>query len=604
MGAARSDGRGSWAWAAAAGVVFALAFFLAPFVGPLAALLKFFARESHPFIHYFYRGRENLYLPDWGVRVALFLYPAAFCFALAGASSLARLRWRVPAAWFAGRRRYAWLYGAGLALLLATAWFVFGGVPHEFDETAYILQARIFAHGRLWADRPACDRVWEDEGQELNNFFVGLSRLEVLNGDKWFTIYSPLHPLLLAFGFLARAPWVVNPVCAAAAPALLVALAAAMAGPRVVPWAAALALTSPFWLFNGASFMSEGTWLPLFVLFLLLTWRAFERPSRGGFFAAGVVLGLAVLDREWATFVSALPFLAYAGYLLLRKRDRRPEVLFLALGALPFVVVYYLYNVALTGDPFKFIRGFSRQQHFGFDEAHTPAVAVDWIFRNLYTLSSDMFGWPLFCLVPLALYAVVVRPLPLFAKLFYAGWAAVFAGNLFIENAGIIYGPRYYMGLFPGAVVLTAHLASSLPAWLARRRPFAAAGAGAASSFVKLFFAALVMINLACYLPFGVRKHHGYPFKYKPWVTPRLAQALAAANPGPFLVFVKPREIFRGPMPNDPALDAPIIYARDQAWRDVEVMKMFPGRRYFVCDYGDLTGPETIMEVTPPWEKK
>lgn len=579
--------------AAAMGVLFAFAEQF-PMLRSLFALLQ---DAEAPVVSYFYRDRENLYLPAWGVRVALFLYPAAFLLALAVAAAGGfpkRLDTPPLCKWLGGRRKYFTLYIAAAAFTVGTAWFVLGGEPHEFDECGYILQGRIFSHCRLWADRPPTDRRYKNELDELNNFFVGLSRLEVLEGDKWFTIYAPLHPLFLSWGYVIKVPWLITPLVGAAVPALLVALAGLAVGRETTPWVAALALTSPFWLFNAASFMSEGTWLPFFVLFLFLYWRAVLKPTRGRFLWAGAALGLAACDREWVTFISALPFLFHAVYESFTKR--RSGALWLAAGALPFVAVYYAYNVALTSDPFKLVRNYSRQEHFGFNERHTPAVALNWAVRNIYTLSSDPFGWPLLCTAPLVIYPLMVRPVPGFIKLCYAAVATVFAGNFCIENAGIIYGPRYYMGLYPGMVIITGHLFHSIAARWKGGSP-AEAGRPRAQ-VVGSFFAALVVVNLTCYLPYAIKKHSAFPFKYQPWATERLRTLLESEGVAPALVFVAPREVFRGPMPNDPFFEDEIIYARHQGWRDWELIKLFPGRRYFLCDYDRFNRTGEVIEIT------
>lgn len=539
-----------------------------------------------------------------GLKAVLLIIPATVLLAFALRPWIGRINWDGLVSRTRGGWKYVVCYFFALLLLGGIARGVLAGEPHHFDERAFLLQARIFSIGRFWAERPPMEipRLPRTE-DELNNFFVGFPQAEVLKGDRWFTTYGPLHPALLAPGLKLRVPWIVGPLCAAFVPLLVIGLAAEVCPSNRRAATAALVLSSPFWLFNGASYCSEATWLPVFSCFLWLWWRAYRRPSAGRFLWAGAALAASFLGREWATILSSAPMVFYSAWLGLRRREPIKAVWGMAPPLLAGAALYLVYNSILTGEPFLLARSLSGDMHLGFCEFHPFYAALAWAGRNLYVMSSDLWGWPLISLVPLAVYPFVAKKPSLFAKLFFAAVATNVIGNFFVCNDGIIYGARYYIGLLPGAAVLTADLAVSL---VERRRESTAfrGHRREPAVFLAALFAALIAFNVLSYIPRAARWYESYPYRSRPWEPPGLKAALAEMGVTRAVVFMAPRERYRGAMPNRPDFREDIILARDQGPRNAEVMPWLAGRRYFLCDGDAFERTGKLVELAPPGTRR
>jgi 4-amino-4-deoxy-L-arabinose transferase-like glycosyltransferase len=92
-------------------------------------------------------------------------------------------------------------------------------------------------------------------------------------------------------------------------------------GPAVGLIAAALAACSPMLFQSEGILMAEGLYVPLVVVTLLLTYRAYDDPSAGRFIALGIAIGLATLTRA----EGALHGLLLVGGLCLRTHGLAPR---------------------------------------------------------------------------------------------------------------------------------------------------------------------------------------------------------------------------------------------------------------------------------------
>ena len=86
----------------------------------------------------------------------------------------------------------------GCVLVCASiSWHLFDGVPGFMDSCSYMFQARLFAHGMLSAPLPP-----EPEFFEVGNTILS---------DRWYTVYPPGYPAVLALGVIFKISWLVNP---------------------------------------------------------------------------------------------------------------------------------------------------------------------------------------------------------------------------------------------------------------------------------------------------------------------------------------------------------------------------------------------------------
>lgn len=250
------------------------------------------------------------------------------------------------------------LFAFGLAL--HTALDVLEGMPHVQDSVTYLFQARTLSGGALTAPAPPL-------AEPNSTAHFGQEFLLVRDG-RWFGKYPPGYPALLAVGVLAGAPWLVNPLLAALAIALVYVLAqivyAKDGGRHATPFIAALLLaTSPFFLVMSGSLMIHAAEL-FWTLLFMVGWvkalgrerttedgrrmtaahgpqttddggravnkqgaarrmAASNRPALAWSVVAGAALGMLFLTRQFTAATAGLTF--GLGWYIVALRDTRPR---------------------------------------------------------------------------------------------------------------------------------------------------------------------------------------------------------------------------------------------------------------------------------------
>ncbi|MEZ4422819.1 MAG: hypothetical protein R3E98_05385 [Gemmatimonadota bacterium] len=371
--------------------------------------------------------------------------------------------------------------GAGLATLLdrdaggaprwrrvalgAAAAFAFGASallallayqrhPHVPDELAYLLQARMFAAGRLWMPPPPVP-----EG-----FVVDLM---IFEPDRWYSTFAPGWPVALAVGTLLGAAWLVNPLLSGLNVLLVDRALRPWVGERAALLAALLYAVSPWTLFLGMSFMSH----PFTLACALGAALAVERLRTGRLgwaLPAGVAIGLVGLTRPLDGLALAVPLGLRA-----LVRDGRLQPVRAGLLAAATAVVGGLtlpYNRALTGDTgtFPVMRfwdeaawpgvnalGFGPDRGLGPNgldpfAGHGPLDVVLNANLNLTQLNVDLFGWGVASLLPLLWLLIFGRLRRGDGVLL--GFLVWVAGvqSLYYFSGGADFGARYwYLGAAP-----------------------------------------------------------------------------------------------------------------------------------------------------------
>ncbi|HVE77234.1 MAG TPA: hypothetical protein VNA89_00095 [Gemmatimonadaceae bacterium] len=404
--------------------------------------------------------------PWFDAAVANWVSGAALTAAVA--ALLVVLARRVPALWpasaasralAAASRRPAALAAAAGALALGlsalVAWRVFGGRPLTIDEITQLLQAQIFAEGRL--TRPV---------DAEPAFF---SSLHVVDRGRFFGQFPPGGPAFLWIGLTLGAPWLVAPLCAGVGAAAFAAYVRAIDGRASVRVVAPLLLAvTPFFVFMAGSHMNHvPTVMCLLVAIACMAHGlAATAPRPGLAFAAGVAFGAAAAIRPVDAFAFALPAGAWYLWRATRLPGRWRDAAAAAAGvALPAAAVLW-FNAQTTGSPLLF--GYAFQwgdlQALGFhgtpwgDEAHTPVRGLELL--NLYALrlQSYLFDAALPGLLPAFAALALTRRLgahdrylivasTLLAGLYFAYWFD-----------GFYLGPRFMLPLVPVLVLWTARL--------------------------------------------------------------------------------------------------------------------------------------------------
>ena len=513
------------------------------------------------------------------------------------------------AAWLAGRSPAVgrWVTGAWTVLvrhrplvvaLLAIASFagsaalcrgVLDPWPHVSDEVSYWFQARAFAAGRSSLTAPDAD---------LQGFFP--AEWVVADHGRWFSVFPPGWPLLLAIGVKLGVPWLVNPALGALALLVIDRLVLRLAGEAKALAATILCASSPFFLFMGASFMSHPASLLFTALSTLLLFEGASTGRRMPFVLSGCCSGLALLVRPldavslWA---------ASAAYLALRHRTKEKLLgtCLSALGPAAGAVVYVLYNHALSDRwlvPLFQLTSPHNRLGFGADvglpwsgfssPGHNPWRAALNLNFNLAVLSADLFGWPISSLCP-ALWLVCFGRLSLPHR-----WAAAAALGLALAYAlywyhGVCFGARFYFDALPALLVLTVEGLGQARAALATRWEDVAARRALAT--LAAFVVACFVFSATVYVPI-VSFFEPYHNQWN--VDGELADFVAARSIKSGIVFVGPTlyDYERALLWN--ALEpgaGDVIYAFERGADDEALVRRFPGRPVFHYAQGDASRP-------------
>jgi len=399
---------------------------------------------------------------------------------------------------------------AGIAAVVALAGaaligvFVLERAPHIPDEIAYLFDARSLAAGHRVATPPPVPAA-----------FPAPEWIE-LETDRAYGVFPPGWPLVLALGFLAGAPWLVNPLIACGLVLLVSRLAVrnSDAGASTSRAAAWLLATSPFVLFMGGSFMAHPAAMMWTALALVSYLGYVEGRPLTGAVALPVASALLLLTRP---IDAAALLLAIAADALMRGAGarRRRGLMLMGAGLAAAGVITLLDNARLTGSALEppVSRYFDTHYHpganrlgFGADvgltwdfspPGHTPLEALWNLSLNLEHLNRHLFGWPSGSHV-LALFFLLGVRKTRGEKLLLLHAAATLLLYSFYWYHGVAFGPRFLSTLAPGLIVFTWRGAAEVGSWLAGQG-FAAEET--ARRWLGAAIAFSIAIALAIYVP-------------------------------------------------------------------------------------------------------
>jgi hypothetical protein len=507
------------------------------------------------------------------------------------------------------------LAGLSLAAVAITAWItlsVFEAVPHDRDSVAYLFQARLFASGAVSAPAPSMPEFFKED-------FI------VQHQGRWFGKYPPGHPLVLALGLLAGVPWMVGPLLAGAAVALLGALGLRLYGPALGLAAAALLISSPFFLFMSGSYLAHPTALVLTLGGLMLGLRLMGRttyfphpnplPEGEGATSlamfgsltpwervevrvpAAILLGLvlgALLGTRQLTGAALAVCLAV--WLMLDPsrsvRERLTLLLAIGLGALPPLFGLLGFQYATTGSPFQSPQllwwsfdtiGFG--PGVGADGWHDAAMGLHDTWDRLTELQRHLFGWPFYLTLAPAMIPFISGRSDRRDWWLLSVTVALVLAYVLYWNRGMAYGPRYYYEALGPLCLLSVRGFQALASLAPGGRTWPAWLYGSALAL------ALVAFNVGMYLPQQAREFRGYL-----GVDGRRAALVHSAGLDRGLVFVRdePRGSWQPYASvfwlNAPTLDSPVIFARDRgADENARLHELMPDKPVYVLTQTSLT---------------
>lgn len=359
-------------------------------------------------------------------------------------------------AWLGERRRTV-AAGAGLALA-ALSLVAYHAYPVSMDEYAMLLQARIFAAGRIVGRWPPSLVLGMQNPGNADTFVVASCD----SGDV-LSAYSPGFSLLMAPFAALGMPWACNPALSALSLLLIGHLADRLFGPRAAGWATLLTLASPAFMAYGISFysMAAHNLLNLAYAALLLA------PSPLSVLAAGFVGGWAlVLHQPFCHAMFGLPWIVW----LASRPGRFRTLLLLAVG---YVAVYVPIGLGWDHLEKRLIaeNAAAKRAVLAMPAEPTAATAAGGPERSLLDVWLDagrgiaatfripdafrlwirlvglakLIAWAAPALVPLACLGAVLDGRRVPAALFAASAALTFTGYVFvIHDQGHGWGYRYF----------------------------------------------------------------------------------------------------------------------------------------------------------------
>jgi hypothetical protein len=341
------------------------------------------------------------------------------------------------------------------------SYFIFDHTPHVPDEIEYVFQAKIFKSGRLYAPSP-CEKEFFDFAHMINN-------------GKWYSQYTPGHPLLLLLGLLIHAPWLINPFLAALSIILFYLLGKEIFNNQIGVLAAVLGAISIWFLLMSSTMLSHTSCLFFTSLFLLFFFRSIKKPSVLNGLFAGIGLGMAFLIRPFSAVLISIPFLIYFVFVLLKDlRKRIKNALVLALAIFAFISVLLIYNQITNGHPLRmgYIVSHGEEHSIGFgrtgytDIPHTPFLGSTKIGESMLAINKYLFGWPLSSFLAILPLLWIARMRPDYRKkdlLLAAGFISLTVGLYFYWGIQIFIGARMYFETIPILLLLSAHGISEIP---------------------------------------------------------------------------------------------------------------------------------------------
>ncbi len=464
-------------------------------------------------------------------------------------------------------------------------WHIYDAVPHIEDELAYVWQANLLTDGRLSLPSPEYTESF------LVPFVVDHEGLR-------FGKYPPGWPAVLSLGVLLGLRAWVNPLLAGLGVWLTYRLGRRVFNPGVGLLAAALTLTSPFFLLNSGSLLSHPLGLVLSAGFALAWLAAFgPNPARRPWLptlAAGLLLVALQLTRPLTALAVALPFCIH-GLVRLRQGSwaERRRLLAVALAGLVGVGLYLLWQYTLTGDPL--LNPYTLwwpYDRVGFgvgigvtESGHTIKNALSNLRLNFLAGSADLFGWGLFSFLflPFGLWAARRNASALLLGGIFPSLVLVY---LAYWIGAALYGPRYY---YEGLFSLTIFSAAGI-AWLAgwplgsENTPRAVIGwRKLRPLLVTWLVGVLVMLNLALYTPIrlggmvnlnGISAADQQPFR-QPEVQ-ALTPALVIVNANLWMEYGALLDL------ENPDLSSPLIFAwTTNPQREAALTRLFPERNVY-----------------------
>lgn len=453
-------------------------------------------------------------------------------------------------------------------------------VLHSFmgsaDEYSCYFLAQCLLRGRWWENSPV-----------LSEFF---NVVHVGNRDgKWFSVYPPGWPFLLALGLRWNVAEWLNPGLASASLYFLYQTAKKAFGAPSAILGILLTLAAPFFVFTSAAYFSHPTCLLAVSIFFWAygNWREepCARPRLVWMTLAATAAGYGLATRYLTLGAFIAPFALFHAVQFLKSREKwtASHTLFLVILATSLFLIF-CHNYAVTGNFFDTPNHYDKDwERLGFRDEYTVSDGLFSVAHRIFYLADWVPpAWILMFLISLFKAGkedVEIRLVrlafwyPVVAYIFYHSWG----GNQF--------GPRYYYEAYPFFALALADGIVKL---------WKEAGMGLRKLLLGVLFFSFVNAGFL-FIRHGTFYETAYAQRRELY---DLAEKTIA---GPSIIFIRG---FLGDqlvlaqedaVRNDPGLQGRILYAHDLGEKNRLLMNAYPDRRYYRGSY-DRTLKKAVLE--------
>lgn len=296
--------------------------------------------------------------------------------------------------------RFALICAVWVVLISASlSYFVYQNHPHVPDEAQYLFQARYMAAGQLTVKAPLVPEAF-------SMYMVPFQEA------RWFGIFPPAWPALLAIGTFFNAAWLVNPLLAGLCILLAYLFFQEIYSRRFARISLLLLCCSPWFIFMSMSFMSHVFTLACALAAAVLLLRGIRSQKLIYAFAAGLPIGIASLIRPLDGLILAALLGVWALFRCKTWIARFAASIALALGTICAAAIVLPYNKIVTGNalllpmdayydkyfwPKVMALGFGPERGLGWGldafPGHSPLEAIVNAALNIFLLNTELLGW-------------------------------------------------------------------------------------------------------------------------------------------------------------------------------------------------------------------
>lgn len=469
-----------------------------------------------------------------------------------------------------------------LIFFAVSAWigvFLYQKTPLAQDTSAYLFQAKIFAEGKFFAPAPP-----------LPEFFTARGEMLAIKDGRWFQIFSPGLPLLLAAFVLLHLEWFVCPMLGAFTLALWMKELKRTDSSSTAALFGVLFLLSPFLLLMSSTVMVHSPELFFSSAIIILSIRQSEESTMKRSVILAALMVASALTRGFSILPFLAPVLAVSLWTQLRKGVWRDAVLigfgfFVGAGLLAF------YQKEITGNPW--IPGYLIKYpnyHYGFGPnlegmVHTPIRGLENTSNEILGLNFRLTGWPTGW-IPFAIsFVMTTRRFRKWDIVLAVSCTALLAFYYFFVIQDLVLGPRF---MYVTAPILLLFVCRSFESWRDEPTEETSITPAMALCSLVLFIPLGLVDSIAVYRPLGNQAVF-------------LKSEVEKLAPAKAIIFLdrRSRNFVNW---NDPFLRGPALYCIDRGEDNQKLLAQFPEyqARYFRLTSGGGFGEFSYhMETTP-----